>query len=219
MSGAVQIVGIRTASFAGPDLDDALWNQRTLVKTWGMRGTLHLFPSAELPLWVAAFTRRQWPRFTPAWEKSHGVKPDDLRAITAAVGEVLPGRVLARDELATESRLRLRKPALAEKIRSGLGRHAQAGRRWRPTLLRPGSRSQRHVHRSAQPSADRVVGRRRSGPRSAVRSWPGSSIPTGPRPTRTSAGGGGLMQRPLGAFSPLIRTPWRPSWLKARRPG
>ena len=121
MSGAVQIVGIRTASFAGPDLDDALWNQRTLVKTWGMRGTLHLFPSAELPLWVAAFTQRQWPRFTPAWEKYHGVKPDDLRAITAAVGDVLPGRVLTRDELATEIAAALHKPALAEKIRSGWG--------------------------------------------------------------------------------------------------
>jgi hypothetical protein len=121
MSGAVQILGIRTASFAGPDVDNALWNQRTLVKTWGMRGTLHLFPSAELPLWVAAFKQRQWPRFTPAWEKYHGVKPDDLRRITAAVGDVLPGRVLTRDELATEIAAVLRKPALAEKIRSGWG--------------------------------------------------------------------------------------------------
>ncbi|HET6753010.1 MAG TPA: crosslink repair DNA glycosylase YcaQ family protein, partial [Jiangellaceae bacterium] len=121
MSGAAQIVGVRTSSFTTPDLDDALWQQRTLVKTWGMRGTLHLFPAAELPLWVAAFKQRQWPRFTPAWEKYHGVKPDDLRQITAAVDEVLPGRVLTRDELATEIAAALRKPALAEKIRSGWG--------------------------------------------------------------------------------------------------
>jgi Winged helix DNA-binding domain len=121
MSGAAQIVGVRTSSFTTPDLDDALWQQRTLVKTWGMRGTLHLFPAAELPVWVAAFKQRQWPRFTPAWEKYHGVKPDDLRRITAAVGEVLPGRVLTRDELATEIAAALRKPALAEKIRSGWG--------------------------------------------------------------------------------------------------
>ena len=122
MSGAAQIVGIRTSSFTAPDLlDEALWKQRTLVKTWGMRGTLHLFPSAELPLWVAAFKQRQWPRFTPAWEKYHGIKPDDLRLITAAVGEVLPGRILTRDELATEIAGALRKPALAEKIRSGWG--------------------------------------------------------------------------------------------------
>ena len=121
MSGAAQIVGVRTSSFTTPDLDDALWQQRTLVKTWGMRGTLHLFPASELPLWAAAFKQRQWPRFTPAWEKYHGVKPDDLRQITAAVGEVLPGRVLTRDELAIEIAADLRKPALAEKIRSGWG--------------------------------------------------------------------------------------------------
>jgi len=52
-----------------------------------MRGTLHLFPAAELPTWVAAFRQRQWPRFTPAWEKYHGVTPDDLRRITDAVGD------------------------------------------------------------------------------------------------------------------------------------
>ncbi len=86
-----------------------------------MRGTLHLFPAAELPLWLRAFKQRQWPRFTPGWERYHGVQPDDLRRITAAVGEVLPGRVLTRDELATEIAAALRKPALAEKIRSGWG--------------------------------------------------------------------------------------------------
>jgi Winged helix DNA-binding domain len=120
-SASTMIVGVRTTSATAADLDEALWKKRTLVKTWGMRGTLHLFPAGELPLWVAAFKQRQWPRFTPAWEKYHGVKPDDLRRITDAVGEVLPGRVLTRDELATEIATTLRKPALAEKIRSGWG--------------------------------------------------------------------------------------------------
>ena len=32
----------------------ALWEERTLVKTWAMRGTLHLLPADELPLWRAA---------------------------------------------------------------------------------------------------------------------------------------------------------------------
>src|SRR5688500_9106182 len=31
-----------------------LWEDRSLVKTWAMRGTLHLLPSDELPAWVAA---------------------------------------------------------------------------------------------------------------------------------------------------------------------
>ena len=41
----------------------ALWEERSLVKTWAMRGTLHLLPSAEFPLWQAArsTTRRGRP--------------------------------------------------------------------------------------------------------------------------------------------------------------
>ena len=31
-------------------VDAALWQDRTLVKTWAMRGTLHLFPAGELGL-------------------------------------------------------------------------------------------------------------------------------------------------------------------------
>src|SRR5438128_7394251 len=41
----------------------ALWEDRTLVKTWGMRGTLHLLPAGELPLWHAALgTSRRYLR-------------------------------------------------------------------------------------------------------------------------------------------------------------
>jgi DNA glycosylase AlkZ-like len=60
-SGSALIVGVRTAPFAGRDLDDALRGERTLVKACGMRGTLHLFPAAEPPLRVGAFKQRQWP--------------------------------------------------------------------------------------------------------------------------------------------------------------
>src|SRR5438105_3746711 len=51
----------------------ALWEERTLVKTWAMRGTLHLLPASELPLWHAALgvsTRY----LTPArWQKYFGI--------------------------------------------------------------------------------------------------------------------------------------------------
>jgi hypothetical protein len=120
-SAATMIVGVRTEPFAPDQLDAALWRERSLVKTWGMRGTLHYFPAGELPSWVAAFRQRQWPPFTPAWERYHGVTPDDLRRITDAVGEVLPGRVLTREELAADIAEALDAPALAEKIRSGWG--------------------------------------------------------------------------------------------------
>jgi Winged helix DNA-binding domain len=35
--------------------------ERSLVKTWAMRGTLHLLPAAKFPMWQAALsTRRLW---------------------------------------------------------------------------------------------------------------------------------------------------------------
>ena len=46
-----------------PMLIPHLWEKRSLVKTYGRRGTLHLLPAAELPLWMAAMqarTTRRW---------------------------------------------------------------------------------------------------------------------------------------------------------------
>jgi hypothetical protein len=37
-------------------VQDALWESGSLVKTWAMRGTLHLLGAAELPLWHSAFS-------------------------------------------------------------------------------------------------------------------------------------------------------------------
>ena len=34
-------------------VQQTLWEDRTLVKTWAMRGTLHLLPAAELRMWHA----------------------------------------------------------------------------------------------------------------------------------------------------------------------
>lgn len=120
-SSAEQILGVRCVGATPQRVREHLWQHRTLVKTWGMRGTLHLFPAAELPLWVAAFSNRQWPKFTPAWERYHGVTPDELRAVTGAIGDVLPGRELTREELAAEVAARLHAPHLTERITSGWG--------------------------------------------------------------------------------------------------
>lgn len=47
----------------------ALWEDRSLVKSWAMRGTLHLLPASELPLFLAALgTYRHYRR--PAWYRS-----------------------------------------------------------------------------------------------------------------------------------------------------
>lgn len=115
------IAGVRTPSYQLGDAATALWTDRTLVKTWGMRGTLHLFPAHELPLLVSAWGHRQYPNVNAAWERYHGVNLAALQQITEVIGEVLPGKVLTREELLTEIAAVVKAPGLAEAVRSGWG--------------------------------------------------------------------------------------------------
>ena len=94
----------------------ALWNDRTLVKTWAMRGTLHLLPADELPLWHAALGRS--PRYLreALWKKYFGITLKELERLTAAVGRALDGRVLTREALADEVGRLTRSRAFATKL-------------------------------------------------------------------------------------------------------
>jgi Winged helix DNA-binding domain len=90
------------------DIRHALWRDRTLVKAWTLRGTLHLHPADELSLWLAA-RRAVSPesRTLEAWTDPRGVVHpelgrDEVEAIRAAVLDALDGRCLLREELAAE---------------------------------------------------------------------------------------------------------------------
>jgi hypothetical protein len=80
----------------------ALWEERTLVKTWAMRGTLHLLGAAELPLWRAALARS--PRYVKPvqWKRAFGITMSDLDRLTLAIAAALEGRLLTREELMAE---------------------------------------------------------------------------------------------------------------------
>lgn len=93
----------------------ALWEERTLVKTWAMRGTLHVLPAAELPLWHAALSTSRRYATPERWQKYVGITLDELDAITVAVGEALHNRLLTREELAREI-ARTRSPELGQKV-------------------------------------------------------------------------------------------------------
>jgi len=49
----------RVEDFENALLDEALYKAKSLVKTWVMRGTLHVIPSADLPIYNRAL-RRMW---------------------------------------------------------------------------------------------------------------------------------------------------------------
>src|SRR4029450_13508919 len=80
----------------GPDhVRRALWEDRSLVKTWAMRGTLHLLPAAEFPTWQAALsTKRPWE--ARSWQRGFGISLAELERVDAAVGEAPEGRLLTR---------------------------------------------------------------------------------------------------------------------------
>ena len=74
MSAAELSVGLRLAGSTRTDVRDALWTHKSLVKTYGPRGTVHLLPARDLPMWTGALSAIPTPptslpesaRLTPA---------------------------------------------------------------------------------------------------------------------------------------------------------
>ena len=54
MPAAEVAIGVRVDGVTRRTVQAALWEQRTLVKAFGIRGTIHLFPAEELAFWTAA---------------------------------------------------------------------------------------------------------------------------------------------------------------------
>ncbi|MEV4534653.1 winged helix DNA-binding domain-containing protein [Asanoa sp. NPDC049518] len=80
-------------------LDTLLWDERTLVRTWAARGTLHLLPADDFPHWVAAMSTRTRDR-TNSWLRYNGVTAAQMVDILAALPDVLTDQPLTREELA-----------------------------------------------------------------------------------------------------------------------
>jgi hypothetical protein len=109
MAAAELSICARVDGVTQQDVRDALWERRQLVKAWTLRGTLHLHPADELPLWYAAVraVSPTEPQEMEAWVDPKGklhpaLGPDDVKEIGAAVRDALDGRCLLREELAAE---------------------------------------------------------------------------------------------------------------------
>jgi winged helix DNA-binding protein len=109
------------ARLDGPaSVSRALWEDRSLVKTWAMRGTLHLLPAAEYGVWQAALSTYDYYR-KPAWFRASGVSQEELDLIIEAVGRVLEGRMLTREQLAAEVASEVDSPGIEEKLSQSWG--------------------------------------------------------------------------------------------------
>ncbi len=99
----------------------ALWEDRLLVRTWAMRGTLHLLPAAELSVWVGAQGVIR-PRYEMAsWRKAFGMTSAEAAAVLDAIRHVLDGEPSTRDELADAVAVALGSERLGEAVRGSFG--------------------------------------------------------------------------------------------------
>ena len=96
LSAAEVSAALRVEGATRDDVRRALWEDRTLVKTFGPRGTVHLLPAAHLGRWMAALGALPWRNAFP-----DGVRmtDDETRTVVAAIGAALRGRDLTVDEL------------------------------------------------------------------------------------------------------------------------
>ncbi|MFC7017683.1 winged helix DNA-binding domain-containing protein [Streptomyces viridiviolaceus] len=116
LSAAEVSVGIRSAEgVTRADVRAALWpgtagaagppaapgsSPATLVKTYGPRGTVHLLPAHDLPLWSAALTAV--PAGTSPFPPAAQLTEEQARQVVAAIGDALDGTFLTIDELGEE---------------------------------------------------------------------------------------------------------------------
>ena len=94
LSAAELSLSARVRGLTQAHVSKALWEERSLVKTWTLRGTLHLHPADELGLWLAA--RRA---VVGDWYFHHELPPKEAKQILAAIAGALDGRCLTREEL------------------------------------------------------------------------------------------------------------------------
>ena len=90
-------VGLRLAGAVRDDVRKALWEDRELVKTFGPRGTVHLLPTRDLPLWTGALAAV--PRQLPSFPPSVRLSAEELDEVVAGIGAVLADAELTIEEL------------------------------------------------------------------------------------------------------------------------
>ena len=108
----------RTASKPG-DVSRAL-SQGRIIKTWAMRGTLHLLTPEDAGAYLSLIAAgRSWDR--PSWQRFFGITPKQLEALRGVVREALDGKVLTRDQLVAAVIARRGFGHVGDALRSGWG--------------------------------------------------------------------------------------------------
>ncbi|MEU5942615.1 winged helix DNA-binding domain-containing protein [Micromonospora sp. NPDC047548] len=97
LSAAEVSIGLRVAGTTRNDVRDALWKERSLVKTFGPRGTVHLLPTRDLPLWTGALGAL--PPSSNSLPADARLTRDQTDEVVSAIAEALADAELTIDEL------------------------------------------------------------------------------------------------------------------------
>jgi len=101
-SSAELAVRIRRERSSPGEVERALRDGR-LVKTWAMRGTLHLLRPEQAGVFLSLMASgRSWER--PSWQRYFGVGPKEIQALRRTVRAALESGPLTREELAAAVR-------------------------------------------------------------------------------------------------------------------
>ena len=120
MSSAELTLHARVEGLEREAVARALWEERSLVKLWAMRGTLHLLPAAELDTWLGALATYDH-YLKPAWLRAFEITEEQLERLVDVIGAALDGRPLTREELGAAVARLAGEPELADKVQGSWG--------------------------------------------------------------------------------------------------
>lgn len=97
LSAAELSIALRIAGITRADVREALWVEHSLIKTFGPRGTVHLLPAEDLPMWIGALSAAPPPPNNHPEDVR--MTPEQTEEIVEAIGIVLEDAELTIDEL------------------------------------------------------------------------------------------------------------------------
>jgi uncharacterized protein YcaQ len=99
MSSAFMALWARNHSLSRHEIYSALWEKRTLVKTSLMRQTLHVIPSADFSLYIAAFKRSRSEALQRSMFKYGGARSNEIAALIEIIVDELCAGPLTQPDL------------------------------------------------------------------------------------------------------------------------
>jgi hypothetical protein len=97
LTAAEWSIGLRLVGVTRGDVQAALWTGRSLLKTFGPRGTVHLLPTRDLPMWTGALSAVPSP--PNVFSKDVRLTSEQADAVIEAIADALVEAELTTDEL------------------------------------------------------------------------------------------------------------------------